>query len=65
MLNLYTSLIFIVFGPLVLQEYFTLSTDPINGVFGWMQKENIFYSLVVVSLINGVGTIGLQYLVFQ
>ena len=57
-LNFYTSLNFIVLGPLIAQDTFYFNFNQINGTFGWIHHENIFYSLIVVSLVNGVGTLG-------
>ena len=64
LLNLFTSLIFIVVGPIFAPDSFTLDFDCDTGVFGWMRPELIVYSFFIVSLINGVGVIAMQYLVF-
>jgi drug/metabolite transporter (DMT)-like permease len=36
-----------------------------TGLFGWLAPENFWYNLVVVSGLNGVGTLALQMLVFR
>ncbi|CDW78761.1 UNKNOWN [Stylonychia lemnae] len=64
-LNFFTSVNFILFGCLFVEDSFYLSQDPVKGVFGWIHPENIVYSVVVVSFVNGVGTLYLQYLVFK
>eukprot|EP00347_Sterkiella_histriomuscorum_P015235 403357799 len=64
-LNFYTSINFIIFGPIFIQDSFYLNFNSVNGVFGWIHHSNIIYTVIVVSLINGVCTLGLQYLVFK
>lgn len=44
---------------------FNFTTDINTGIFGWLAPENFWYNLLVVSGLNGVGTLTLQMLVFR
>lgn len=65
MLNLYTSMIFVFVCPVLFSDHFTFNTNCDTGVFGWLLPEFFVYAFFVVSLVNGVGVILMQYLVFQ
>ena len=58
-------MLFYTLFPLIFWNEFRFNFDLNTGLFGWMTNENAFYSLFVVSFLNGVGTLGLQYLVFK
>mmetsp|Transcript_5566 Transcript_5566/g.5083 ORF Transcript_5566/g.5083 Transcript_5566/m.5083 type:complete len:126 (+) Transcript_5566:466-843(+) len=34
----------------------TFNNDPITGLFGWMNKEEIWFNLFVIGLMSGIGT---------
>ena len=46
-------------------QQFHFSTNLETGIFGWLAPENFWYNILVVSGLNGVGTLALQMLVFR
>ena len=50
---------FMIFGPIFFTNDFHFNMDYNNGLFGWLHAENILYCLLVLSLLNGCGTLGL------
>mmetsp|Transcript_31250 Transcript_31250/g.23226 ORF Transcript_31250/g.23226 Transcript_31250/m.23226 type:complete len:98 (+) Transcript_31250:224-517(+) len=47
--------LFSIFGAAIIPGY-TLDTNPITGIFGWVFKEDIVFNVVFVGAISGVGT---------
>lgn len=61
-----TCLIFFTVFPIAYWESdFTLSMDLQTGIFGWLSPQNAFYNIIVVSGLNGVGSLALQMMVFR
>jgi threonine/homoserine efflux transporter RhtA len=59
MVSMITTLIFLVFGPLIARNDFKYDMNEEHGFFGWMTPNNFIYSFFVVSLVNGCGSLSL------
>ena len=49
--------------PLLFTDSFYFTTDPSNGLFGWLSQS--LYLLLMISFLNGIVTFALQFYVFQ
>jgi len=58
-LNFFTSINFIFMGYFLVEDTFYFNFDETKGIFGWIYHNNFVYSVIVVSFVNGVGTLGL------
>ena len=58
-LTFVASFLFMTLGPLFNTEDFHFNFNTYDGMFGWLNKDNIVYCSLVLSLVNGCGTLTL------